>query len=68
MPRTRPPKMPTDKPPKRADQFYLEIHSIEEFAAFIALIRGVDLDHLSSLTAQLKTGRTALAAQLPPAD
>jgi hypothetical protein len=42
--------------------FHLEITSLEEFAAFVAILRGDDLSTLPELTARLKKSTQALAA------
>lgn len=60
MPRTHPPPLPKPRPPK-SDGFRLTITSLEQFAAFIAIIRNDDLEKLPEMTARLRASTTALA-------
>ena len=49
--------------PFERHRFHIEINSLEEFAAFVALIRGKDLtdQKLQELTARLRKATTALS-------
>jgi hypothetical protein len=42
--------------------FHLEITGLEEFATFVAILRGDDLSTLPALTAKLRHSTEALAA------
>ena len=42
-------------------RFHLEINSIEDLAAFVALIRGEDLTKLQEMTARLSGATQALS-------
>jgi hypothetical protein len=46
----------------RRSNFHLEINSLEDFVAFVAIVRGTDLTHLAELTARLTKSTHALAA------
>lgn len=48
--------------------FHLEITSLEDFIALVAIVRGTDLVHLAELTAQLARSTHALAAAEAAAD
>jgi hypothetical protein len=42
--------------------FHLEINSLEDFVALVAIVRGTDLTQLAELTAKLTKSTQALAA------
>jgi len=60
---------PSDATPRPRPVFHFEINSFAEFAAFVALIRGEDLDdqQLARMAARLQTATDAQAAAVADA-